>query len=119
MAETVQVTAKADPRQHTESYWDGHLIQLIGWMILGAILVTITLGIMYPWYYCVLQRWKCKHSVYDGYRLVFDGHAIQIIGKWICWLLLTVVTLTIFAWFIPMKIEKWKASHTHLVVDVK
>ena len=52
-----------------KSYWDGHLIQLIGWQLLTGFLVLITLGIMVPWRVCKLHGWHCKHSVYDGYRL--------------------------------------------------
>ena len=31
-----------------ESYFDGGLLQLIGWKILGALVTTLTLGICYP-----------------------------------------------------------------------
>ena len=107
------------PVKAKESYWDGHLIQLIGWCILGSLLTIITLGIMYPWFLCRLQAWHCKHTVLDGYRLTFDGHAGQLIGNWLLWLLLTIVTLGIFSLWIPMKIEKWKTKHTHLIPDNK
>ena len=48
------------------SYFDGGLLQLIGWKILGAIITTITLGICYPWAVCMVYDWETKHTVVDG-----------------------------------------------------
>lgn len=103
----------------TGSYWDGHLIQLIGWRLLTGFVAIITLGIMVPWGVCKLHGWYCKHRVYDGYRLTFDGKTGQLIGNWIKWVLLSIITIGIYAFFVPMKIEAWKAKHTHLVPDEK
>ena len=40
-----------------ESYFDGGLLQQIGWSILGAIITVCTLGICYPWAKCMLINW--------------------------------------------------------------
>ena len=96
-----------------KSTFDGKLIQLIGWKLLGLLLAIITLGIAYPATLCFIERWKCKHSIVSGKRLTFDGKGIQLFGKWCLWLLLCVVTFGVYAWFIPIRIEKWKTSHTH------
>ena len=104
----------AEEKQNLSS-WDGHLIQRIGWSILGTLVTACTLGICYPFAVCWMEAWHCKHLVVDGKRLHFDGNGAQLIGKWICWVLLSIITLSIYVWFIPMKIEKWKAKHTHFV----
>jgi len=39
------------------SYFDGGLLQLIGWNILGILLTLITLGIGFPWAICMKYRW--------------------------------------------------------------
>ena len=96
-----------------KSSFDGKLIQLIGWKLLGLLLAIITLGIAYPATLCFIERWKCKHSIVSGKRLTFDGKGIQLFGKWCLWLLLCVVTFGVYAWFIPIRIEKWKTYHTH------
>lgn len=98
-----------------KSSFDGKLIQLIGWYVLGYLLTIISAGIAYPTTLCFIERWKCKHSVISGRRLTFDGKAIQLIGKWCLWLLLSIVTFGVYAWFIPIKLEKWKTSHTHFI----
>ena len=42
--------------QTEKSYFDGGLLQLIGWQILGALVTTLTLGICYPWAICMIYR---------------------------------------------------------------
>ena len=75
---------------NNNSYFDGGLLQLIGWKILGFIITIITLGICYPWAVCMIYRWEAKHTVINGRRLIFDGTALQLFGNWIKWLLLTI-----------------------------
>ncbi len=52
-----------------ESYFDGGLLQQIGWSILGAIITACTLGICYPWAKCMLINWEAEHTVIEGKRL--------------------------------------------------
>lgn len=107
-----------DPAQQGEPYgaaseFDGGLLQLIGWELLGALVTLCTLGICAPWAFCMIYRWEAKHTVINGRRLEFDGTAAQLFGKWILWLLLTVVTLGIYSFWLTIKLKKWKISHTH------
>lgn len=102
-----------------ESYFDGYLIQLIGWKILAFIVNVCTLFLLYPITICWKLKWRCKHTVYDGKRLTFDGNGLQLLGRWILWMILSVITIGIYLLFIPIRIEKWKAKHTHLVDDYK
>lgn len=96
-----------------DSEFDGGLLQLIGWELLGALVTLCTLGICAPWAFCMIYRWEAKHTVINGRRLEFDGTAAQLFGKWILWLLLTVVTLGIYSFWLTIKLKKWKISHTH------
>lgn len=117
--ETKPLNAKntvSDPKPATkESKWDGHLIQLIGWKILGFFVTVCTIGICYPFVFCWIQAWYCKHRIIEGHRMHFDGNGAQLIGNWVKWLLLSIITLSIYAFFIPMKLEGWKTKHMHLV----
>ena len=97
------------------SYFDGGLLQLIGWSILGAIVTVFTLGICYPWALCMIYRWRVKHTVINGRRLKFDGTAIGLFGTWIKWLLLCIITLGIYSLWIGISLEKWKVKHTSFV----
>lgn len=98
-----------------ESYFDGGLLQLIGWNILGGLITLITLGICYPWAKCMVVNWETKHTVIEGKRLSFDGHGIQLFGNWIKWLLLSIITIGIFSFWIPIKMKKWVVKHTFFV----
>lgn len=98
-----------------KSYFDGGLLQLIGWRILGALVTVFTLGICYPWAVCMVYNWEVKHMVVDGKRLYFDGSAMQLFGNWIKWVLLSIITLGIYLFWIRISIIKWKVKHTHFV----
>lgn len=96
-----------------ESYFDGGLLQLIGWTIVGGLISICTLGICYPWALCKIYGWKIKHTVVEGRRLAFDGNGMQLFGNWIKWLLLSIITLGIYGFWVGIALEKWKAKHTH------
>ena len=98
-----------------ESYFDGGLLQLIGWKILGTLVTIITFGICFPWAYCMEYAWEAKHTVINGKRLYFDGKAIQLFGNWIKWLLLTIITLGIYSFWLGIALKKWRTKHTHFI----
>ena len=99
----------------TSSYFDGGLLQYIGWTLLGALITFITLGICFPCAYVMIFKWEAKHTVINGQRLKFDGKATQLLGNWILWLILTVITFGIFSFWIPIKLKKWKTKHTSFI----
>lgn len=96
-----------------DSYFDGGLLQLIGYRLLGALITTITLGICYPWAVCMQYNWEIKHTVINGHRLYFDGSAIGLFGNWIKWLFFTIITFGIYGFWVKIAIKKWKTKHTH------
>ena len=98
------------------SFFDGGLLQLIGWRILGTLITIVTLGICFPWAYTMVYSWEAKHTVIDGKRLMFDGTALGLFGMWIKWLLLTIITIGIYSFWVSISLRKWKTKHTHFVV---
>ena len=100
-----------------DSYFDGGLLQLIGWKLLGGLITMLTLGICYPWAVCMEYNWEIKHTVINGKRLKFDGTAIGLFGNWIKWLLLTIITIGIYGFWVSIAIRKWKTKHTHFVEE--
>jgi len=96
-----------------DSYFDGGLLQLIGYYILGILVTVLTLGICLPWAYTMIYNWEAKHTVINGERLYFDGTAIGLFGNWIKWLLLTIITFGIYGFWVGIKLKKWRISHTH------
>ncbi len=97
------------------SYFDGGLLQLIGWKILGFIITVITFGICAPWGICMVYNWEIKHTVINGKRLRFDGTATGLFGLWLKWLLFCIITFGIYAFWVQIDLKKWKVSHTHFV----
>ena len=98
---------------NNESYFDGGLLQLIGWRILGGLITVCTLGICAPWAFTMIYAWEAKHTVINGKRLYFDGTAIQLFGNWIKWLLLCIITLGIYSFWLNISLKKWITKHTH------
>ena len=95
------------------SYFDGGLLQLIAWQLLGALVTILTIGICFPWAICMIYDWEIKHTVINGHRLAFDGTALQLFGTWIKWLLLCIITLGIYSFWISISLKKWKTKHTY------
>lgn len=95
------------------SYFDGGLLQQIGWGFLAALITVITLGIATPWAVCMMQSWETKHTVVNGKRLCFDGTGGQLFGNYIKWFLLTIITLGIYGFWLQIKMKKWVVKHTH------
>lgn len=98
-----------------KSYFDGGLLQLIGYRIAGTLLTIFTFGILAPWAICLVYNWETKHTVIDGHRLQFTGSAIGLFGQWIKWLLLTIITIGIYGFWVSIAIKKWKTKHTHFI----
>ncbi len=110
----LELTEKIKNNQKGASTFDGRLIQLIGYHLLGALLTGVTFGIAYPWAKCFVERWSVKHLIVDGKRLSFDGKGVQLFGKFILWTLLSVITFGIFSFWFAIKMKKWVASHSHI-----
>lgn len=97
---------------NNNSYFDGGLLQYIGWSILGFLVTVFTLGICYPWAVTMILAWKTRHTVISGRRLIFTGSAIGLFGNWIKWWLLCIITLGIYSFWLFIAMEKWKVKHT-------
>ncbi|MDR0748284.1 MAG: DUF898 domain-containing protein [Tannerellaceae bacterium] len=99
--------------ENEKSYFDGGLLQLFGWQILGALVTICTLGICLPWAYCMIYRWEVNHTVIEGKRLMFDGSAVQLFGHWIKWFLLSIITLGIYSFWVVIKLKQWRTKHIY------
>ena len=86
-----------------ESYFDGGLLQLIGWSLLGSLITVCTFGICFPWAICM---------IFNGHRLRFTGKATNLFLQWIKWFLLCIITLGIYSFWLSIAIRKWKVAHT-------
>lgn len=111
--ENNEKSVKEENIDFEKSIFDGKLLQLIGWRLLGALVTICTLGICYPFAMCFVYKWQMKHTKINGKQLVFDGKGHQLLGRWILWMLLSIITLGIYTLWIPVQKNKWIVKHTH------
>ena len=97
----------------TDSYFDGSLIELIGWKLLSFLITIVTLGIGAPWGACMIYSYEINHTVYNGKRLKFEGTGGDLFVNIFKWVLLSIITLGIYTLFIPIRKTKWVISHIH------
>ena len=97
----------------TDSYFDGGLLELIGWRILAGLITVITFTIGRPWAQCMLYAYEYNHTVYNGKRLKFEGKGGDLFVNYFKWIFLTIITFGIYAFFIPVRKQRWLVSNLH------
>ena len=114
--EEVDIYQEVEPIKkevRTDSYFDGSLIELIGWRLLAFLITIVTVGIAAPWGSRMLYSYQMKHTVYNGKRLKFEGTGGDLFVNQFKWVLFTIITLGIYAIFVPVKKTKWVISNIH------
>ncbi|AWG43044.1 hypothetical protein CR532_03620 [Candidatus Borreliella tachyglossi] len=96
-----------------KSYFDGDLFESICIYIGSACIVLFTLGICFPWAYCLYCKYRISHTVIDGHRLKFEGNGVSFLRNWIVWWFLCFVTFGAYSLCLMNKVEQWKIKHTH------
>lgn len=96
----------------TSFKFDGGAGDYIGTAILAFLLTLFTLGLGVPWATVMLQRWRARHTIVNGRRLVFLGSGASLFGYYIKWWFFTVITLGLYSfWVIPRMIQ-WVTENT-------
>ena len=114
--EEVEMYQEVEPIKkevRTDSYFDGGLIELIGWKLLSFLITIVTLGIGAPWGACMIYSYQINHTVYNGKRLRFEGTGGDLFVNIFKWVLLSIITLGIYTLFIPVRKTKWVISNIH------
>jgi uncharacterized membrane protein YjgN (DUF898 family) len=96
-----------------ESFFDGSMLEQLGYTLLAVFISILTLGIAAPWGICMLYNWETKHTVINGQRLRFDGTGAQLFGNWIKWFLLSLNPFGIYGFWLNSKLKQWIVKHTH------
>jgi len=108
-----QEVEKTKKEIRTDSYFDGSLIELIGWRVLAFLITIITLGFGAPWAQCMLYSYQIKHTVYNGKRLKFEGTGGDLFVNMFKWVIFSILTFGIYILFIPVRKTKWVISNIH------
>ena len=106
------------PEKNSENtYFDGKMLQWLGWTLLGELVTLVTVGICFPIYWGWIEKWKLNHTVVNGYRLRLTRGGGRLVGRWLLWMLLSIITLFIFSLWIPKKMERWKVANMVVEFD--
>ena len=97
--------------------FDGGAATYFGTAILATLVTVCTLGICFPFALVLFQRWRAKHTLILGHRLIFTGMATHLFGLWLKWLFLIIITLGIYSFWVTPRIFKWVAEHTDIDPD--
>ena len=87
----------------TDSYFDGGLLELMGWRLLAFLITGITFGIATPWVKCMLYSWEYKHTVLNGKRLKFEGTGGDLFIHYFKWIFFTIITFGIYLFVLPVR----------------
>lgn len=107
--ENIEVTNE----KRIDSYFDGKVLDYIGWKLLSWLITFASLGIASPWGKCMLYKYQFNHTVYNGKRLKFEGDGGDLFIKTLIWYILTIITFGIYGWWVPAKKANWVISNLH------
>ena len=99
--------------ERTDSYFDGKVLELIGYGILSFLITAATLGIASAWAEKLLIAYKIDHTIYNGKRLKFEGTGASLFVQRFKWIFFTIITLGIYSFWIPIRMEQWIVSNIH------
>ena len=99
--------------ERTDSFYDGKLLEIIGYRILSFLITLVSFGIASAWGEKLLIAYDVEHTVYNGKRLKFNGTGASLFVQKFKWILFSIITFGIYALWIPVKKQKWIASNTY------
>ncbi|MCL2220243.1 MAG: YjgN family protein [Chitinispirillia bacterium] len=94
-----------------KSYFDGGVLDFIGWSIVCLLIVVCTFGLCFPWALCLFAKWAFSHTVIDGRRLQFSGSGMSLFGNYILWWFLTIITFGIYSFWLFNAVMKWAVKN--------
>ena len=92
VAPQFQEVVLPEKQVRTDSYFDGGLLELIGWRILAGLITVVTFSIGRPWAQCMLYAYEYNHTVYNGKRLKFEGKGGDLFVNYFKWFFLAIIT---------------------------
>jgi len=108
-----EVKTDKEKKNKNGSYYDGKVIELIGYNILRILITIFSLGFAKPWADCMVMSYKINHTVLNGERLKFAGTGSSLFVQKFKWILLSIITFGIYAWIVPLKKIEWIVSYIH------
>jgi DNA-directed RNA polymerase subunit RPC12/RpoP len=82
---------------NNEFKYNGEWSELFGVVFIQGLLITLTLGLYYPWGYCKIRKWVLEHTYVEDRQLTFIGNGSELFGILFLQVILTIVTVGIWA----------------------
>lgn len=98
----------------TVSYFDGKMLDLLGWNVLRIMLTIVTAGLGSSWGECLFLKYKLNHTVLNGKRLKFIGDGSELFVEQFKWNFLTLVTFGIYLFWRPVRKKEWIISNIYI-----
>ena len=95
------------------SYFDGKVLEFLGYHFLSGFITAFTLGVFRPWAQCIVKKYKYSHTIYNGKRLKFDGNPEELFVNYFRWIFFTIITFGIYLFWVPVKMKEWEMAHVH------
>jgi len=98
-----------------ETKFNGGVLPIFLYSIWAPLLMTVTLGLAFPWVVCIVLRWICDNTIMGGKKLVFKGTGGGLFGRWIIWFLLTIITIGIYSYWATRNLIRWVVENSEVV----
>lgn len=100
--------------ERTDSFYDGKLLEIIGYRILSFLITLVSFGIASAWGDKLLIAYDVEHTVYNGKRLKFNGTGADLFVQKLKWIIFSIITLGIYALWLNINVTKWYTKNTHI-----
>ena len=91
--------------------FDGRAATFAGIWVLCIVVTVGTLGLGFPVAVVSKERWRARHTMIEGRRLVFTGSAVGLLLRWVVWEVLIVVTLGVYSLWVVPRMTRWRVEH--------
>lgn len=115
-----KTTLTGTPRGTAQVEYNGTGGGLLGTMLVGVLLTSVTLGIYLPWFICNMIRFNTEHTsliAQDGtrYTFKFNGTGGALWVQFLVGELLSMITLGIYAPWFMCKLQKFVFSNVQIL----
>ncbi len=115
VAPLIPVAARAygnPPRDNVPPFvFDGGATTFFGIWVLCILVTVLTAGLCLPFAVVAKERWRARHTLIEGRRLVFTGSAPGLFLRWVVWEVLIVVTLGVYSFWAVPRMTRWRVEH--------
>lgn len=91
--------------------FDGRAATFVGIWVVGIVVSVGTLGLGFPFALVLKERWRARHTLIEGRRLMFTGSAHHLFFRWVLWELLIVLTLGVYSLWVVPRMTRWRVEN--------